>query len=227
MNINIHEIYYPVCEKFISINGEGQFAGELAVFIRFKTCNLNCSYCDTRWANAENSPAELISLENLINFVSNSGIQHVTLTGGEPLLQQNLDKLIELLIKNNNLVEIETNGSIAIKNFSKLKYRPNFTLDYKLPSSNMENYMLIENYQYLTPKDVIKFVIGSQEDLERALLIIKKYQLLKICQIYFSPVFDKIQPADIVNFMKINKLNQVKLQLQLHKYIWNPEERGV
>ncbi|MDE5791976.1 MAG: 7-carboxy-7-deazaguanine synthase QueE, partial [Oscillospiraceae bacterium] len=64
-------------------------------------------------------------------------------------------------------------------------------------------------------------------DLERALLIIKKYQLLKICQIYFSPVFDKIQPADIVNFMKINKLNQVKLQLQLHKYIWNPEERGV
>lgn len=221
------EIIYPVCEKFISINGEGQFAGELAVFIRFKTCNLNCSYCDTRWANSENSAAELICLENLVNFVKNSGVRRVTLTGGEPLLQENLSKLIERLIKNNNLVEIETNGSIAIKKFAELEFRPTFTLDYKLPSSNMESYMLTENYQYINSQDVIKFVIGSQEDLKQALLIIKNYQLLEKCQIYFSPVYDKIQPVEIINFMKINKLNQIKLQLQLHKYIWNPEERGV
>ena len=225
--MNLHEIMYPVAEKFISINGEGQFAGELAVFIRFRTCNLTCSYCDTRWANSENSPAELIHLEDLICFVKNSGIQRVTLTGGEPLLQENLDKLIKELIKNHNLVEIETNGSIAIKKFAESEYRPNFTLDYKLPSSNMENYMLTENYEYINSQDVIKFVIGSQEDLEKALFIIKKYQLLKRCKIYVSPVYNKIQPAEIVNFMKKNNLNQIKLQLQLHKYIWNPEKKGV
>ncbi|MDE7093445.1 MAG: 7-carboxy-7-deazaguanine synthase QueE, partial [Oscillospiraceae bacterium] len=74
---------------------------------------------------------------------------------------------------------------------------------------------------------VIKFVIGSQEDLEKALFIIEKYQLLERCKVYFSPVYNKIQPAEIVNFMKKNNLNQVKLQLQLHKYIWNPEKKGV
>lgn len=221
------EIIYPVAEKFVSINGEGRFAGELAVFIRFRECNLNCSYCDTRWANHKNTPAELISLENLVDFVKNSGVYRVTLTGGEPLLQKNLDTLIEKLMQNHNAVEIETNGSISIQKISELPFRPSFTLDYKLPSSNMESQMLTENYQYLKHEDVVKFVIGNQEDLNQALLIIKNYQLTERCQVYFSPVYGKIQPDEIVEFMKVKNLNQIRLQLQLHKFIWNPEERGV
>ena len=222
------EICYPVAEKFISINGEGKSAGELAVFIRFRKCNLQCAYCDTLWANHEDSPAELLSLQSLVNFADVSGVKRVTLTGGEPLLQKHLALLVTELMKHHHHVEIETNGSISIRELALLEYRPAFTLDYKLPSSRMEHFMLTENYQYLDRNlDVVKFVAGSRKDLEKALEIIQNYDLINKCQIYFSPVFGAINPADIVEFLKIHHLNQVRLQLQLHKFIWNPEEKGV
>lgn len=218
---------YPVAERFVSINGEGRKAGELAVFIRFRKCNLNCSYCDTKWANTEDCPAEMLSAEQIAGYVYGTGVKNVTLTGGEPLLQENLGELIDILMEQGNNVEIETNGSISIAELSRRENRPSFTLDYKLPNSNMERAMDLGNYNYIRQNDTVKFVAGSISDLETAVKIIEKYELLKKCSVYISPVFNRINPADIVDFMKKNNLNGVKLQLQLHKFIWNPEERGV
>ncbi len=215
---------YPVVEKFVSINGEGARAGELAVFIRSKGCNLRCPYCDTKWAYAEDAPCEELSEGELLSFCE--GIMNVTLTGGEPMLQD-LAPLVETLMRAGHRVEIETNGSIPIKELSQSVYRPSFTLDYKLPSSKMEDKMCLENYEYLCENDTVKFVAGDNADLERALEIIEKYDLIGRCRVYFSPVFGSITAAEIVDFMKAHKLNEVRVQLQMHKFIWDPEKRGV
>lgn len=218
---------FSVAEKFVSINGEGKRAGELAVFIRFRKCNLSCTYCDTSWANSSQCYAEMMTAQDILNYIDSVGITNVTLTGGEPLLQADINELIEILIKTGHNVEIETNGSINIYNLSQSKYRPDFTLDYKLPSSGMENMMLIENYKYISENDVVKFVAGSHEDLEKALEIIKTFSLTEKCTVYFSAVFGKITPAEIVDFMKEKKTNKIRLQLQMHKFIWNPDMKGV
>lgn len=218
---------FPVAEKFTSINGESIRAGETAVFIRFRGCNLSCGYCDTKWANTSDCPAEMLTAQEIADYVTSTGIRNVTLTGGEPLLQKDLYQLIELLMSRGNTVEIETNGSISIAQLCSKQYRPFFTLDYKLPSSGMENKMLTENYTFLCNDDAVKFVSGSLEDLEEAYRIIEKYSLSDICKVYISPVFGGILPEEIVNFMLEKNLNRVRLQLQLHKYIWDPERRGV
>ena len=220
-------IKYPVVEKFVSINGEGVRAGELAVFIRFRKCNLNCSYCDTKWANSDDVIAEYLTSEQLTDYVLSTHIKNVTLTGGEPLLQTDINQLIESLIKINCRVEIETNGSVSIKELSQMPFRPIFTMDYKLPSSGMEDNMIIENFSYLRSNDTVKFVAGSMDDLSRGAEIIKKYNLTQRCHIYFSSVFGNITPMQIVDFMKERNLNDVRLQLQLHKYIWSPDKQGV
>ncbi|MDE6780221.1 MAG: putative 7-carboxy-7-deazaguanine synthase QueE [Ruminococcus sp.] len=218
---------FPVAEKFVSINGEGKKAGELAVFVRFRKCNLRCTYCDTQWANSDSCPAEMMSAEEITEYINSTGIKNVTLTGGEPLLQPDICGLVEMLIQSGHRVEIETNGSISIKNLSESTYRPDFTIDYKLPSSNMESFMLTENYDYLSENDVVKFVAGNREDLEKALEIIRKFSLDRKCTVYFSAVFGKITPAEIVDFMKEKNLNKVRIQLQMHKFIWSPEKKGV
>ena len=146
---------FRVAEKFISINGEGSRAGELAVFLRFCGCNLNCGYCDTRWANTSDVKYELISAEELVAYVKSTGVKNVTITGGEPLLQTDIAYLIELLGESGFEVEIETNGSVPLKNIVSLSPRPAVTADYKLPSSGMEKYMLTENFAYLTLRDEI------------------------------------------------------------------------
>lgn len=220
-------ITYPVAEKFVSINGEGTRAGELAVFIRFKGCNLSCDYCDTKWANRADTPAVQETAEEIFKFVENSRVVNVTLTGGEPLLQKELYALIEMLIKSGKSVEIETNGSVSIEELSRKEYRPLFTMDYKLPTSGMEGSMCIENFQYLTEQDTVKFVSGSISDLEKAAEIIEKYTLIERCHVYFSPVFGSIEPSEIVAFMKQRRLNGARLQLQLHKFIWDSDKKGV
>ncbi|MDE6847876.1 MAG: putative 7-carboxy-7-deazaguanine synthase QueE [Ruminococcus sp.] len=220
-------MFYPVAEKFVSINGEVKRAGELAVFIRFRKCNLRCSYCDTKWADSDDCKTEMLSPEEITEYVIGTGVKNVTLTGGEPLLQADIYRLIEMLMKNECRIEIETNGSISVKELSKKEYRPDFTLDYKLPSSNMENFMLTENYNYLSENDVIKFVAGSISDLEKAVEIIERFSLTEKCKVYFSAVFGKISPEEIVEFLKEKKLNNVRLQLQLHKFIWSPDRKGV
>ncbi|MGN1480821.1 putative 7-carboxy-7-deazaguanine synthase QueE [Porcipelethomonas sp.] len=218
---------YHIAEKFVSINGEGRKAGQPAVFIRFKGCNLNCSYCDTLWANFDDCPAEIMTADEILNYIQSTGIKNVTLTGGEPLIQPGIYELVDLLCQSSLSVEIETNGSDDISDFRKLKIMPSFTLDYKLPSSGMENFMDMKNYNFLTENDTVKFVCGSYEDLEKALDIIEKKKLVKKCAVYLSPVFGQIEPADIVDFMLEHKMNGVNFQLQLHKFIWDPDKRGV
>ncbi|MBR6385707.1 MAG: putative 7-carboxy-7-deazaguanine synthase QueE [Ruminococcus sp.] len=218
---------FPVVEKFVSINGEGAHAGEISAFIRFRKCNLNCAYCDTRWANSDNAEAEMMSAEELAEWVKESNVKNVTLTGGEPLLQSDISELTDILIKNGIRTEIETNGSILIKNLSERELRPVFTMDYKCPSSNMEKHMCLENFKYLQCHDTVKFVVGNHEDMLRAEEIIKKYSLGSVCHVYFSPVFGSIDPAEMVNFTIERHMNDVRIQLQMHKFIWNPLKRGV
>ena len=218
---------FQVAEKFVSINGEGVCAGELAAFIRFKGCNLNCSYCDTRWANGIDAPCAEMTAQELLNWAMSMCVHNITLTGGEPLLQHNIGELIALLASNNFRVEIETNGSVSIGELSKMQNRPVFTMDYKLPASGMEGAMDCGNFTFLNEDDTVKFVAGSQSDLRRALEVMKAYRLTERCHVYLSPVFGKIDPAEMVEFMKDNRLNGVRLQLQLHKFIWDPEKRGV
>ena len=216
-----------VVEKFISINGEGAHAGELAAFIRFRGCNLNCSYCDTKWANSSRTFAEEYTPEQLTDWVKDKSVTNVTLTGGEPLLQDGIFELIEMLINQGHRVEIETNGSLALDEFASMEHRPVFTMDYKLDSSNMEQFMQKDNFSLLKPSDTVKFVAGSISDLENAVKVINRYSLLDKCHVYFSPVYGKIKPSEIVDFMINNHLNGVRLQLQMHKFIWEPNRRGV
>ena len=218
---------FKVVEIFESINGEGLRAGELAVFVRMKGCNLSCNYCDTMWANEADCEFEEMTADRIVERVKKSGIKNVTLTGGEPLLQKDADKLLKLFSDEKDIrVEIETNGSVNLSPF--LKYEnTSFTMDYKLPESDMEKYMDLENFKILRKKDTLKFVASSVNDLKKAKDIIEKYDLIDRVNIIFSPVFGKIELTDIVDFLKDNKLNDVRMQLQMHKFIWAPDERGV
>ena len=219
---------YKVVEKFVSINGEARHAGELACFIRFAGCNLACDYCDTKWANEAKVPYEILSEEEIYAYVKENGVKNVTLTGGEPLIQDNIERLIRMLGKDKSLrIEVETNGSIPIKAYADRPENVCMTLDYKLPGSKMEAYMCIENYDYLKSQDAVKFVVSDMEDLETARSVISKYELVRKARVYISSAFARITPAQIVEYMIQQKMKDVRLQLQMHKYIWEPDRKGV
>ena len=159
--------------------------------------------------------------EDIRNYIRDTGVKNVTLTGGEPLFRKDMDILIDYLMQDKDrVVEIETNGSVNIKEYAS-------TMDYKLGASGMEEKMCLENFAYLDKRDTVKFVVGSQEDLKRAAEIIEKYALTGKVSVYFSPAFGAIEPEEIVDFMVQNRLNDVRMQLQMHKFIWDPEKRGV
>ena len=214
-----------VIEKFISINGEGLKQGELAVFIRFMGCNLRCSYCDTKYS-FENPKYTDESIDEIVKYCENSKINNITLTGGEPLLQDGIDILMNELAKRDFNIEVETNGAVNIEKYVDI---PNvsFTLDYKLPVSLMENKMITDNYNYITKMDSVKFVCGNIDDLNRMKEIINKYDLIKKTNCIISPAFNMIKLEDIVDFMIKNNLNGVRFSLQIHKIIWDPNKRGV
>ena len=214
-----------VIEKFVSINGEGLRQGELAVFIRFARCNLRCSYCDTKYS-FENPAYTEESIDEIVDYIKNQHVKNVTLTGGEPLIQEDVDILIYRLSHLGYNIEIETNGSVDIKPFLGIK-NVSFTLDYKLPVSLMEKKMNVENYNYITKKDSVKFVCGTNEDLSRALEIMKQYDLISKTNCMLSPVFGMIELPKMVEFMINNNLNDVRMCLQIHKFIWGPNKRGV
>lgn len=223
-------IKYKIAEKFVSINGEGTKAGQLAVFIRLCGCNLKCSYCDTTWANEKDVSYIEMSAQELVSYIKETGVNNITLTGGEPLLKRNGEDIRTLLEALSQIegakVEIETNGSIAISDFLDIE-NVTFTMDYKLPGSGMESRMYSDNFKVLRKCDTVKFVAGSEEDLLRLKEVIDEYKLTKKCHVYISPVFGRIEPVEIVDFMIDNKMNNVNLQLQMHKIIWDPEKRGV
>lgn len=225
-----------VNEIFLSIEGEGIRTGLPSVFVRLYGCNLNCSYCDTRYSCENNEYTEMDVLE-IAQKVLSYGVPNVTLTGGEPLLYWDTNALIAVLQCSGVNVNIETNGSIPLNRlynvYSTLfnscadlsKYAPIFTMDWKSISSGMSDKMLSENLDILRPEDVLKFVVGNIEDLEQMKEVITTHDLK--CNIFVSPVFGKIEPAEIVKFVLDNKLNNVRVQLQLHKIIWDPNKRGV
>ncbi len=219
---------FNVVEKFVSINGEGQHAGELAVFIRLRGCNLACNYCDTRWACTEEAPAEDMTEAEIVEYVKSTGINRVTLTGGEPLRARDVDVLLKAFAANRKLkVEIETNGSISIVPFAAINNPPAFTLDYKLAGSGMEDKMDLSNFKYLKKKDTVKFVCSDVNELDRVCEIVDTYGLSKKCTVLISPVFGRIEPSEMVDYLMEHKRNDIRLQLQLHKFIWDPNKRGV
>lgn len=221
---------FPIAERFVSVNGEGTHAGRLAAFIRFAGCNLRCAYCDTEWAQTADSATEQLSLDELVEWVAQHPVACVTLTGGEPTLQLGLGELAAALsaLDAIEVVEIETNGSVDLAPLANARpEKLQFTMDYKLPSSGMEDRMLPENFAVLGERDVVKFVAGTPEDLETMARIVRTHALDERCHVYLSPVFGKLEPATIVEFMKAHALTSATLQLQLHKIIWPHTERGV
>lgn len=219
---------FKIAETFLSINGEGTKAGQLSFFVRFVGCNLNCDYCDTKWANAPDAPFHQLTETEIYGLIKESGAQNVTITGGEPMIQKDIAVLLDFLCRDPALyVEVETNGSVPLESFLRQPIRPSYTMDYKLSKSGMEQYMHTENFAYLDKRDTVKFVCGSAADLCRAQEIMTQHGLLGRTNVYLSPVFGAIAPADMVEFMKERRLTGVTLQLQLHKFIWDPEERGV
>lgn len=220
----------PVIEQFVSLDGEGPTAGELAYFVRFQGCNLRCSWCDTAYSWDATVPARWQSTQQIYASVKASGIGNVTLTGGEPLAQQDILALLRLLAQDKAMsVHIETNGSVEIAPYQQACPADNicYILDYKLPASGMEDQMCLDNLRQVRRQDVYKFVIASQEDLRRAIEIVQTCQLAQRCQVFFSPVREQIDPLRIVEAMKAHCLNGVRLQLQLHKILWPKEMRGV
>ena len=211
-----------VVEIFKSIDGEGKRAGMPTTFIRLALCNLRCTYCDTLYA-FDDKCAEEMTVDEIVHKCIELDCPSITLTGGEPLIHKDVENLLAELDRNNFDVNVETNGTVDPSRYYLLK-NVWFTVDYKSPSSGCEAQMNPGAFKKLRPQDVLKFVVGSDEDLEAALRVIREYR--PVAQIYFSPVFG-YDAKNIVNFLLFNKLNSCKIQLQIHKYIWPVDMRGV
>ena len=245
-----------VIEIFASIDGEGSRQGLLTTFLRLHDCNIRCSYCDTTYSYGIDSVFTEMTVAEVADVIESLGNHRITITGGEPLLQEaavvelidelnrrkaetmqdntsgqagstciiDIDKFDKREMLNNSLYDfnIETNGTI-IPSF----HRDNvwFTYDYKTPSSLAEESMNIDIFKVATERDLIKFVVGSPEDLDCMRRIIDKYPTA--AQIYVSPVWGQIEAVLIIDYMKAYNLQNVRFQLQIHKFVWDPDIKGV
>lgn len=212
--LKVNEIYF-------SIQGESSKAGLPCIFVRLTYCNLRCTYCDTEYAFYEGKD---LSINEIIAQVKQFNCNLVEITGGEPLVQ--MEECLELMKRLSDdgfEVMIETGGSLSIKDIDK---RVMVIMDLKCPSSGMEKKNLYENLNYLKPTDEVKFVIGDSEDYEWSKEQINKYSLTDKCEVLFSAVFGKLEPVTLVNWIIEDKLS-VRFQLQMHKYIWHPQTKGV
>lgn len=218
---------FRVCEIFGSIDGEGLRTGELTTFIRLAGCNLRCTYCDTCYALKVTDGVKM-GLSEVFERVEDIGYRNVTITGGEPLIHKNIAVLVNKLCVEGYDVNIETNGAVDIWQYLDYK-NVTLTMDYKTASSGEENKMKLQNLEQLREKDVLKFVV-EESDLEKVEYLLKHYDIKSY--IYLSPVFEKIEPAKLVEFVKVlhkkgYDTNKIRVQVQLHKIIWNPSKRGV
>lgn len=208
-------------EIFFSIQGEGTKAGLPCVFIRLTYCNLRCVYCDTEYAFYEGKD---MSVDEIIGQTAKYNCKLVEVTGGEPLMQEGVHELMTRLCDDGYEVMIETGGSLPIENIDK---RAKVIMDLKTPYSKMMKKNRYENIPHLKPTDEVKFVIGSKEDYDWTKEIILKYDLInKVEQVLLSPVFGAIENIELAEWIISDNLN-VRFQIQLHKYIWHPETRGV
>lgn len=211
--LKINEIFY-------SIQGESSLMGRPCVFVRLTYCNLRCAYCDTEYAFYEGRE---ISIDEIIAEVDKYKCNLVEITGGEPLIQKNVHELMKQLCDKDYLVMIETAGSLPIQTIDK---RVKIIMDLKTPSSGMADKNLYDNLQFLKRIDELKFVIGTKEDYEWVKEKIKEYNLLDNVVVLMSPVFDTMPNIDLAKWILDDRLN-VRFQLQMHKYIWDPLARGV
>lgn len=230
-------------EIFSSIDGEGIRTGYLTTFIRTQFCNLKCSYCDTKysWEACDDSGEQqytVMSVEEIVAKCDELGNYRVTFTGGEPLIQRDAPELVAALLDAGYEVNIETNGAVDLPTFENklvdiLQDDHNlnnliYTLDYKCPSSGEEDKMILTNIPFLIQGDVLKFVCGSQEDLDHMRAIVNEYvPNPHTFEVFISPVFGQLEGSEIVDYMKEYNMQNVRVQVQLHKIFWDPARRGV
>lgn len=218
-----------VVEIFDSIDGEGLRTGAAVTFIRLAGCNLRCSYCDTLYALFGEAQECKYTEMDVNEIAKKVKFKRVTLTGGEPLLHKDVDRLINTLINNGVSVNIETNGAVDITPF--LKDNVMLTIDYKLPSSSVEDRMIMDNFYKLRKCDVIKFVVGTDLDKTRMCEImrdLKAFYKENMPHVFAGAVYGIYDNKDLVNDILNNEeLHDVRLQLQIHKIIWDKDKRGV
>src|ERR1700736_2331805 len=212
--LTVNEIYH-------SVQGESTWAGRPCVFVRLTFCDLRCSYCDTEYAFYEGQKR---SLDEIVAQVAALQCPLVEITGGEPLLQKNVLPLMKTLCDAGHTVLLETSGAHDI---SPVDPRVHRIMDLKTPGSGEVEKNLWSNIEHLTPRDEVKFVIGSREDYEWSRERVDRFSLPTRCHaVLFSPIFGRIDPRQIVEWILADKLD-VRFQLQMHKFIWTPTQRGV
>jgi len=208
-------------EIYLSLQGESTFAGLPCIFIRLTACNLRCSYCDTAYAFYAGSK---MKLSEIVAQVLAFDCPLVEITGGEPLLQKNTLPLMRELCDHQKTLLLETSGAHDI---SRIDPRVHRIMDLKTPGSGESERNRYENIAFLTRRDEVKFVIGSREDYLWSKQKIQEFQLVDRCgTVLFSPIFGRIDPRSIVEWMLEDRL-RVRFQLQMHKFIWAPETKGV
>ena len=210
-----------VNEIYRSIQGESTWAGWPCVFVRLAFCDLRCTYCDTEYAFYEGKKQ---TLPDIIDAVAAYRCPLVEITGGEPLLQKNVLPLMASLADAGLTVLLETSGAHDISSVDPRVHR---IMDLKTPGSAEVQRNLFSNIEHLTQRDEVKFVIGSREDYEWSHEKVLGYKLPDRCRaVLFSPIFGRIDPREIVEWILADNL-RVRFQLQMHKFIWTPTQRGV
>ena len=208
-----------VCETFASLMGESTRAGLPAYFIRLTGCNLRCRYCDTAYAYEGGSE---LTAAALVDLARSQPYRLALVTGGEPLLQAETPALLTDLLDAGFTVCLETNGSLPI---GTVEARVHRILDVKCPRSDMADHNLWANMDLLTSRDEVKFVVADRSDFTWALKVIDRHGLAKRLPVLISPVFGQVSLQEAAAWILATGL-PVRLNLQLHKYIWGPEARG-
>jgi 7-carboxy-7-deazaguanine synthase len=211
-----------VNEIFYSIQGESSFAGRPCVFIRLTGCNLRCDYCDTQYAYHE---GDELDIAGILDKIAAYKCPLVEVTGGEPLIQKDTPALIYSLLEEGYEVLLETNGSLATAEIDKRCVK---IIDIKCPSSGEHEKCDPDILASLSDKDEVKFVVGDRKDYEYAkeMLAIMRRKPLSRNTAHFSPVFEKMDPRVLAEWILEDHLD-AELNLQIHKFIWDPERRGV
>jgi 7-carboxy-7-deazaguanine synthase len=210
-----------VNEVFHSIQGESSYAGMPCVFVRLTACDLRCAWCDTPYAFYEGRKREI---EDVVREVRSFGCPLVEVTGGEPLLQPDVYPLMERLVAERFQVLLETGGHLPIARVPPSVVR---IIDVKCPASGESSKMRWENLSELRARDEVKFVIADRADYEFATGVIDRHLLAgRVAGILLSPVYGRLAPSDLAAWVLADRL-RVRVQLQVHKYIWSPDTRGV
>ncbi len=209
-----------VNEIFHSIQGEGTRAGLPCVFVRTTGCHLRCAWCDTAYAFYQ---GDWMSADALLERVRSYGCPTVEVTGGEPLLQPDTPELLRQLADEFQTVLLETSGAVSIEAIDPRVVR---IMDIKCPGSGEVERNHWPNIDLLTPRDEVKFVLIDRADYDWACAVVNRYELPDRCTVLFSPAHDTLSPLELTNWILADHLN-VRLGLQLHKFIWSPETRGV